>query len=73
MGAYFNVRAQRPPSLFSEPRDQESIAKDTLRAGRSLARNIAASLDGEEREALARTFTATIASIYWNRIQEQIQ
>jgi adenine-specific DNA-methyltransferase len=73
MGAYFSVRAQRPPSLFSEPMGQESSAKETLRAGKLVARDIAAPFDGEEREAVARTLTSAIVSVYWERIQERTQ
>jgi adenine-specific DNA-methyltransferase len=73
MGAYFSLRAQKFPSLFIEPTSREADAKNTLRAGKLTAKDLAYSFEQIDREALARTLTTAIISVYWDRVQQEAQ
>ncbi|MEK6398753.1 MAG: N-6 DNA methylase, partial [Terriglobus sp.] len=70
MGAYFTLRTERKPSLFSPATARQTDPVITLRSGKLMAKAFAASYDGEEREAIARTFTTAVLSGYWRKLQE---
>jgi adenine-specific DNA-methyltransferase len=70
VGAYFNLRTTHAPTLFSQAFSQDSESKNALRAGKIVAKMIAASFEGNDREAAARTLTTAIVSAYWTSIQE---
>ncbi len=70
MGAYFTLRtAKKAPLRFAETA-RPTDPKVTLRSGKLMAKAFAASFEGRDREAIARTFITTTIDTYWNKIQE---
>lgn len=70
MGAYFTLRTEKRPSLFSPAATRPTDPVITLRSGKLMAKAFAASYEGQEREAIARAFTTAVLSGYWRKIQE---
>jgi adenine-specific DNA-methyltransferase len=70
MGAYFTLRAAKKLPLLHAATSRATDPKVTLRSGKLMARAFAASLEGDHRESIARTFTTAIIERYWSKIQE---
>src|SRR5713226_8642308 len=70
MGAYFNLRTTKKLPLVDATTSLATDPKVTLRSGKLMARAFAASLEGDRRESIARTFTTAILERYWSKIQE---
>jgi adenine-specific DNA-methyltransferase len=70
MGAYFTLRTAKTAPLFSGEQVRLTDPRVTLRSGKLMAKAFAASFEGMDREAVARTFTTATIATYWNKIQE---
>lgn len=70
MGAYFTLRTAKRLPLFDAATSMTTDAKVTLRSGKVMAKALAASFEGDQRESVARTFTTAILETYWSKIQE---
>ena len=70
MGAYFTLRTAKRAPLFLPETVRQTDPKVTLRSGKLMAKAFAASFEGKDREAVARSFTSATIETYWNKIQE---
>jgi adenine-specific DNA-methyltransferase len=70
MGTYFSLRTEKKLPLFHAVAPRTTAAKETLRSGKLMARALATSFEGSEREAAARAYTYAILESYWTKIQE---
>src|ERR1700694_1373289 len=70
MGAYFTLRTAKKAPLFLTETGRQTDPKETLRSGKLMAKAFAASFEGKDREAVARSFITATIETYWNKIQE---
>ena len=75
MGVYFTLRSSKKAPLFlaESVRQSDLWPTDptvTLRSGKVMAKAFAASFEGQDREAVARTFTSATVQVFWDKIQE---
>jgi adenine-specific DNA-methyltransferase len=70
MGAYFTLRTAKTAPLFFGEQVRLTDPKVTLRSGKLMAKAFAASFEGMDREAVARSFTTATIATYWDKIQE---
>jgi adenine-specific DNA-methyltransferase len=75
MGAYFTLRSSKKAPLFlaesvRQPDLWQTDPTVTLRSGKVMAKAFAASFEGKDREAVARSFTTAIVRVFWDKLQE---
>src|SRR5260370_1346985 len=71
MSAYFSLHTDKKLPLFDVASVGTGDPKVTLRSGKLMARALAASFCGTQREAVARSFSRAVVETYWDQIQAQ--